>query len=198
MGWGAKAGYAAFVVMTSTDKVEKPAGRILPNVMITTRGAVFCPASTRGAIVAAAGPPCPIWKTLPGYRRPGVAALGGLARRNLGPSQETLSRDPEIETRISQYEMAFRMQTSVPDLVDLFRTRTRPRLSGYGPDAGKRGTFANNCLTARRLLELGGTRFVQLMHSVPWRPKRQRQLFSPNSNNNASTPTPLPPPSFKT
>jgi hypothetical protein len=71
--------------------------------------------------------------------------------------------DPEIETRIAQYEMAFRMQTSVPDLVD-FRNESRRTLDRYGPDALAKGTFANNCLVARRLLERG-VRFVQLMHS---------------------------------
>ena len=71
--------------------------------------------------------------------------------------------DPEIETRIAQYEMAFRMQTSVPDLVD-FSNESRRTLDRYGPDALVKGSFANNCLIARRLLERG-VRFVQLMHS---------------------------------
>ena len=71
--------------------------------------------------------------------------------------------DPEIDTRISQYEMAFRMQTSVPDLVD-FSNESKTTLDRYGPDALQHGTFANNCLIARRLLERG-VRFVQLMHS---------------------------------
>jgi uncharacterized protein (DUF1501 family) len=71
--------------------------------------------------------------------------------------------DPEIDTRIAQYEMAFRMQTSVPDLVD-FSNESKTTLARYGPDALQHGTFANNCLIARRLLERG-VRFVQLMHS---------------------------------
>jgi hypothetical protein len=71
--------------------------------------------------------------------------------------------DPEIETRIAQYEMAFRMQASVPDLVD-FSNESRRTLERYGPDALVKGTFANNCLIARRLLERG-VRFVQLMHA---------------------------------
>ncbi len=71
--------------------------------------------------------------------------------------------DPEIDTRIAQYEMAFRMQTSVPDLVD-FSDETQTTLDRYGPDSLHQGTFANNCLIARKLLERG-VRFVQLMHS---------------------------------
>jgi hypothetical protein len=71
--------------------------------------------------------------------------------------------DPEIDTRISQYEMAFRMQTSVPDLVD-FSNESQTSLERYGPDALLKGSFANNCLIARRLLERG-VRFVQLMHA---------------------------------
>jgi hypothetical protein len=59
--------------------------------------------------------------------------------------------------------MAFRMQTSVPELVD-FSTESKRVVGRYGPDALKKGTFANNCLIARRLLERG-VRFVQLMHS---------------------------------
>jgi hypothetical protein len=71
--------------------------------------------------------------------------------------------DPEIDTRISQYEMAFKMQASVPDLLD-FSNEPKHVLEMYGPDVLVKGSFANNCLIARRLLERG-TRFVQLMHS---------------------------------
>jgi hypothetical protein len=70
--------------------------------------------------------------------------------------------DPEIETRISQYEMAFRMQTSVPDLLD-FSKEPQSTFDLYGPDARKPGTYASNCLLARRLLERD-VRFVQLYH----------------------------------
>ncbi|MCA9262914.1 MAG: DUF1501 domain-containing protein [Planctomycetales bacterium] len=69
--------------------------------------------------------------------------------------------DPEIATRISQYEMAFRMQTSVPQLVDL-GDETQQTLDLYGT-AGSDGSFASNCLLARRLVERG-VRFVQLYH----------------------------------
>ncbi len=68
--------------------------------------------------------------------------------------------DPEIETRISQYEMAYRMQTSVPELMDLSK-EPDSTFEMYGPDSRKPGTYASNCLLARRLVERG-VRFVQL------------------------------------
>ena len=70
--------------------------------------------------------------------------------------------DPEIQTRISQYEMAYRMQTSVPDLM---ATDNEPQSTYdlYGPQSTKPGTFAANCILARRLAERG-VRFVQLFH----------------------------------
>ncbi|MDB6020416.1 MAG: hypothetical protein JWQ04_273 [Pedosphaera sp.] len=70
--------------------------------------------------------------------------------------------DPEIQTRISQYEMAFRMQTSVPELAD-FTQEPQSTLDLYGVKHPGDGSFASNCLMARRLVERG-TRFVQLYH----------------------------------
>ena len=70
--------------------------------------------------------------------------------------------DPEILTRIAQYEMAFRMQTSVPELIDLSGEPDRV-FDMYGPDSRTPGTFAANCLLARRLAERG-VRFIQLFH----------------------------------
>jgi len=70
--------------------------------------------------------------------------------------------DPETMVRIAQYEMAFRMQSSVPELTDLSK-ETESTFNMYGPDAKKGGTFANSCLMARRLVERG-VRFVQLYH----------------------------------
>ena len=70
--------------------------------------------------------------------------------------------DPEIRTRITQYELAHRMQTSVPDLTDISR-EPRHVLEMYGPDATRPGSYAYNCLLARRLAERG-VRFVQLFH----------------------------------
>ena len=71
--------------------------------------------------------------------------------------------DPEILTRIAQYEMAYRMQTSVPELTDV-SSEPKSVLDLYGPKVKERGTFAYNCLMARRLIERG-TRFVQVMHA---------------------------------
>ncbi len=70
--------------------------------------------------------------------------------------------DPEIQTRISQYEMAFRMQSSIPELTD-FRSEPQRILDLYGVKQPGDGTFASNCLLARRLVERG-VRFVQLYH----------------------------------
>jgi hypothetical protein len=70
--------------------------------------------------------------------------------------------DPEIESRISQYEMAYRMQTSVPEVTDLSK-EPESVFELYGSDAKKPGTFAANCLLARRLAERG-VRFIQLYH----------------------------------
>jgi len=70
--------------------------------------------------------------------------------------------DPEITTRIAQYEMAYRMQNSVPELTD-FSKEPQHVFELYGPDSRKPGTFAANCLLARRLAERG-VRFIQLFH----------------------------------
>jgi uncharacterized protein (DUF1501 family) len=70
--------------------------------------------------------------------------------------------DPEIATRIEQYELAFRMQASVPELTEL-DDETEQTIEAYGPQAKIKGTYASNCLLARRLVERG-VRFVQLYH----------------------------------
>lgn len=71
-------------------------------------------------------------------------------------------RDPEIQTRIDQFEMAFRMQASVPELADLSQ-EPACTFDRYGPESKKPGTYAANCLLARRLAERG-VRFIQLYH----------------------------------
>src|SRR6185436_14423654 len=71
--------------------------------------------------------------------------------------------DPEIATRISQYEMAYKMQASVPELTD-FSGESQATLDAYGPDVKRQGSFAYNCLMARRLIDRG-FRFVHLMHA---------------------------------
>jgi hypothetical protein len=70
--------------------------------------------------------------------------------------------DPEIQSRIAQYEMAYRMQSSVPELTDLSK-EPEATFERYGPDARKPGTYAANCILARRLAERG-VRFIQLFH----------------------------------
>ena len=70
--------------------------------------------------------------------------------------------DPEIQTRIAQFELASRMQMSVPDLTDL-SNETQSTFDQYGPDARRPGSFASNCILARRMLERD-VRFVQLYH----------------------------------
>jgi hypothetical protein len=86
--------------------------------------------------------------------------LDGLAKLNQ-KNYETAG-DPEIQARISQYEMAFKMQTSVPDLMDM-KDETEATLEAYGPDAKKKGSFAANCILARRMAERG-VPFIQLFH----------------------------------
>jgi len=79
----------------------------------------------------------------------------------LDQARYKMVRDPEILTRVSQYEMAFKMQTSVPDLVDMSKEPQRV-LDDYGAKPGD-GSYASNCLLARRLAERG-VRFIQLYH----------------------------------
>ncbi len=90
-------------------------------------------------------------------QRATLDAIGDLNRQRLD-----VTGDPEIATRISAYEMAYRMQTSAPELIDL-AGESKATLDLYGADPS-RSSFANNCLLARRLVERG-TRFVQLYHT---------------------------------
>lgn len=84
----------------------------------------------------------------------GIKAMNQMKQEAIG--------DPEIATRIEQYEMAFRMQTSVPELMDLSK-EPASTFEAYGPDAKIPGTYAANCLLARRMAERN-VRFVQLYH----------------------------------
>ena len=76
--------------------------------------------------------------------------------------QQQLTGDPEIQTSMTQQEMAFRMQTSVPELIDL-SNETQDAMEMYGPEVHKTGSFARNCLLARRMAERD-VRFIQLFH----------------------------------
>jgi len=82
--------------------------------------------------------------------------------KSLNEERSQLIGDPEIDSRISQYEMAFRMQSSVPELVNL-SDETQSTLDLYGSDVQRPGTYAANCLLARRLAERG-VNFIQLFH----------------------------------
>jgi hypothetical protein len=97
------------------------------------------------------------------------AGVSRTMRRGMLDELATLNRrdhalfgDPEITARIAQYEMAFRMQTSVPDLTDISQEPAHV-LDSYGPEVRNPGTYAANCLLARRLAERD-VRFIQLFH----------------------------------
>ena len=124
-------------------------------------GSGFLPSSHQGVKLRSSGDPVLYLSDPKGMNR-------GLRRRMLDSisalNQKQLeeSGDPEIATRIAQYEMAFRMQSSVPDLIDTSK-ETEATFQLYGEEAKKPGTFAANCLLTRRLFEKG-VRFVQLYH----------------------------------
>lgn len=124
-------------------------------------GSGFLPTRFAGVKFRSQGDPVLFLSNPPGMSsqlRRGI--LDDLATMNQFRLQET--GDPEIATRISQYEMAYRMQTSVPELTDL-ASEPASTFDLYGEDAKRPGTFAWNCLMARRLCERG-VRFVQLFH----------------------------------
>jgi len=148
----------AFVAMTSSDK-GKTCGQLFYDYYW---GSGFLPSRYQGVRFRNTGDPVPYLNNPDGMSREGRRALlDDIQAMNA----EHLKHygDPEIDTRIAQYEMAFRMQASVPDLLD-FSKEPKSVIDLYGPDALKKGTYANNCLIARRLVERG-VRFVQLMHS---------------------------------
>jgi hypothetical protein len=124
-------------------------------------GSGFLPSKYQGVKFRSAGDPVLFLSNPPGLGA-GVRRrfLDDLARLNEMRLKEF--GDPEIATRIEQYEMAYRMQTSVPELTDVSK-EPASTFELYGPDARKPGTFAANCLLARRLAERG-VRFIQLFH----------------------------------
>jgi hypothetical protein len=145
----------AFIVMISNGKEsDQP---------LYTRlwSAGFLPSEFQGVQFRGKGDPVLYLSNPPGIS-PGTRRrmLDGLAKLN--EKRYQAFADPEINTRISQYEMAYRMQTSVPELTDISREPER-LLETYGPDVKKPGTFAYNCLLARRMAERG-VRFIQLYH----------------------------------
>lgn len=145
----------AFVVMISSGKEsDQP---------LYTRlwGSGFLPSEHQGVQFRGTGDPVLYLSNPPGVspeaRR---RMLDGIAKLN--SKQFKHFADPEINTRIAQYEMAYRMQTSVPELVD-FKGESESTIELYGKDVKKPGSFAYNCLLARRMAERG-VRFIQLYH----------------------------------
>jgi len=148
----------SFVVMTSRDK-EASCGQIFYDFYW---GSGFLPTRYQGVKFRGSGDPVLYLSNPDGMSRDtrrllldDLAKMNELTLREFG--------DPEISTRIAQYEMAYRMQMSVPELSDVTK-EPKHVLDMYGPDAKKPGSFAYNCLLARRLSERG-VRFIQLMHA---------------------------------
>lgn len=124
-------------------------------------GSGFLPGKNAGINLRSTGDPVLFLKDAPGIdREMRRNMLDGLSSLN----QQTLNQvgDPEIQTRIQQYEMAYRMQMSVPELTDLTQ-ESEATYKLYGDDAKKPGTFAYTALMARRLAERG-VRFTQIFH----------------------------------
>lgn len=148
----------AFVVMTSITK-NTTCGQIFYDFYW---GSGFLPSKYQGVKFRGSGDPVLYISNPNGMTREmrrgwldDIAQLNQLKLDEFG--------DPEIATRIAQYEMAFKMQATVPELTDL-SGETKQTLDMYGPGVEEPGTFAHNCLLARRLIERG-TRCVQLMHA---------------------------------
>jgi hypothetical protein len=124
-------------------------------------GSGFLPTSHQGVPFLLGPEPILNLSSPPGFTGQGQADFFD-AVRDLNASRLDVVGDPEIATRISAYEMAYRMQTSAPELMDLSGERPET-MAAYGAEPGK-PSFANNCLLARRLVERG-VRFVQLYHT---------------------------------
>jgi hypothetical protein len=147
----------AFVVLTPTWSSKASAQALFTRMWSSG----FLSTSYTGVALRSQGDPVLYIQNPPGVdardRRVMLDALGELNRRSLSQLG-----DPEIQTRIAQYEMAYRMQSSVPDLIDL-KSESKATLEMYGPDVETPGTFASSVLLARRMVERG-VRCVQLLH----------------------------------
>lgn len=147
----------AFVVLLSNGSASRPADPLHSRLW----GSGFLPTNHQGVAFRSAGDPVLYLSNPPGIdpstRRRMLDALATLNR-----AQFEQSADPEVDTRIAQFEMAARMQVSVPDLTD-FSNEPSSTFDLYGPDAKRPGTFAANCLLARRMAERD-VRFIQLYH----------------------------------
>jgi len=144
-----------FVVLVSTGK-----GRSPQPIAARQWNSGFLPSRYQGVQLRSQGDPVLYLGTPSGITRQQQAADVS-AINTLNRSRDAISPDPEIATRIAQYEMAFQMQSSVPELMDI-TGETAQTISAYGCQPGD-GTFASNCLLARRLAERG-VRFIQLYH----------------------------------
>jgi hypothetical protein len=147
-----------YVVLTSRYPAKSDAQAIFSRLW----GSGFLPTSHAGvAFRTGGGDPVLYIKDPPGLDRAGHRMLlDGVQKLNQATYEEL--GQPEIHARIDQYEMAFRMQTSVPELTDL-SAETPDTFELYGPDSRVPGTFAHNCLLARRMAERG-VRFTQIFH----------------------------------
>ena len=147
----------AFVAMTSRGSGLKNGQPLYDRLW----GSGFLPTTHQGVKFRSADDPVLYLNNPPGVSRSiKRAMLDDLAELNR--KRLDVVGDPEIATRIAQYELAFRMQASIPELTD-FSGEPQHVLDLYGPDVRKPGTYASNCLLARRLCERG-VRFVQLFH----------------------------------
>ena len=139
----------AFVVMTPSWTGRPQAQALFQRLW----GAGFLPTRHQGVSLRSSGDPVLYLSNPPGVDR-GIRRkmLDRLARLNA--ERQQLEGHPAIGARTDQYEMAFRMQASVPDLTDI-RNEPESVLALYGPEVRKRGTFAHSCLMARRMVERG-------------------------------------------
>lgn len=124
-------------------------------------GTGFLPSQHQGVLFQPSGDPVLFLSNPPGVNRAGRHRMLDLVTQ-LNEKHARETGDPEIETTIAQQEMAFRMQASVPELTDI-SSEPQHILDMYGPEVTKSGSFARNCLLARRMVERN-VRFVQLYH----------------------------------
>ena len=124
-------------------------------------GSGFLPTTHQGVEFRSSGEPVLFASNPEGVDARGARPLDRRHQRSQPAASRSTSQDPEIQTRIAAYELAYRMQTSVPELTDLSKEPASIH-ELYGTEPGK-ASFANNCLLARRLVERG-VRFVQLYH----------------------------------
>ena len=166
----------AFVVFTPTFPKDSQAQALFTRMWSSG----FLPTKFDGVALRGTGDPVLYVKNPPGVarddRRAMLDALNQLNQKNF-----TRFQDPETLTRIAQYEMAFRMQASVPELTDL-SGESRQTLDMYGPNVQTPGTYASSAILARRLIERG-VRVVQVLHRGWDQHNRLPKLISGQCND---------------